>query len=81
MLSSLHLGCRVFVIIDISRILVQITPLIEGKTYSGALITKETGPLELGSALETQFTETKTKLYYQSQFIEFNMKVEAVFGK
>jgi hypothetical protein len=30
---------------DISRILVQITPLIEGKTYSGATIVKETGPL------------------------------------
>jgi hypothetical protein len=29
-----------FVIIYISRILVQITPLIEGKTYSGATIVK-----------------------------------------
>lgn len=40
MLSALHLGCGLFVIIDISRILVQITPIIEGKTYSGATITK-----------------------------------------
>ena len=70
-----------FVIIVISRVLVQITPMIEGKIYSGATITKQTGPLELGSVLETIFTERKTKLYYQQESIEFMMKVEAVFGK
>ena len=30
--------------------------MIEGKTYSGATIFKETAPLELGATLETQFT-------------------------
>lgn len=39
-LSALHRGCGLLVNINLSRVLVQITPLIEGKIYSGATISK-----------------------------------------
>lgn len=49
----------------------MIEPLIEGKIYSGATITKETNQLELGSALQTELTDLKKKLYHYAEPVAF----------